>query len=105
MLKNQESWIINGGQTNYLKLERGTRQGDSLSEYPFILVLEIAFIKIKRNPNINSLNICNNDFLYTAYSDDTTFFYNMTNLQQKSRIILTLSLNFLVLKVTNQNVK
>ena len=30
--------------------------------------------RYKRNPNIKSLNICNIDFLYTAYADDTTFF-------------------------------
>ena len=40
-LKNQESCIINGGQTtNHVKLERGTRQGDPLSAYLFILVLD-----------------------------------------------------------------
>ena len=75
LLKYQESYIINGGQTrNYFKLKRGTRQWDPLSEYLFILVLEIAFIKIKQNPNIKSLNVCNNDFLYTAHADNTTFF-------------------------------
>ena len=30
--------------------------------------------RYKRNPNIKSLNICNIDFLYTAYADDITFF-------------------------------
>ena len=85
LLKNQESCIINGEQTtNYFKLERGAIQRDPLPAYLFILVLEIAFIKIKRNPNVKSLNVCNNDFLYTAYADDTTFFYKMQNLQQKS---------------------
>ena len=76
LLKNHDLCIINGGQTtNYFKLERGTRQGDLLSANLFILVLEVAFIKTKMNPNIKSLNVCNNDFLYTAYADDTTFFF------------------------------
>ena len=71
LLKNQESCIIKGGQTtNYSKLERGTRQGEPLSAYLFILKKK-------------SLNVYNNDFLYTAYTDDTTFFYKMKNLQEK----------------------
>ena len=48
LLMNQESCIINGGTTkNYFKLEKGTRQGDPISAYLFILVLEIAFLNIK----------------------------------------------------------
>ena len=44
LLKTQESCIINRGQTtNYFKLKRAIRQGDPLSAYHFILVLEIAF--------------------------------------------------------------
>ena len=81
MLKNQESYIINGGQTaNYFKLEKVARQGDPLSAYLFISILELAFIRIKTNPNIKSLNVCNYDFLYTAYAEDTAYFYKMENL-------------------------
>ena len=85
LLKNQEFCIINDGQTtNYFKLKRCARQGDPLSAYLFILIFETAFIKIKMKPNIKSLNVCNNDFLYIAYADNTTFFDKMKNLQQKS---------------------
>ena len=64
MLKNQEYCVINGGKTSkYFKLERGTRQGDPISAYLFILVLEIKV-----------LFLFDYEFLYTAYADDTTFF-------------------------------
>ena len=72
LLKNQEFCIINGGNAaKYFKLEKGTRQGDPVSAYLFILVLEIA---IKQNKNIRGPNIVNNAFLYTAYADDAAFF-------------------------------
>ena len=71
LIRNQESCIINRGPTtNYFKPERGTRQGDPISAYLFMLVLEIAFLFIIQNENINGLNIFENTFLYTAYTDD-----------------------------------
>ena len=49
LLGNQESCIISGGTTTkYMKLEKGTRQGDPISAYLFILILEIAFTFIKK---------------------------------------------------------
>ena len=49
LLRNRESCIINGGTTlKYFKLEKGTRQGDPISAYLFILILEIAFTFIKK---------------------------------------------------------
>ena len=75
LIQNQESCVINGGTTrNYFKLERGTRQGDQISTYSLILLLEIVFIFIMQNENINGLNIFENTFPYTAHADDNTFF-------------------------------
>ena len=74
LLQNQESCIINGGTTtNYFKIEKGTRQGDLVSAYLFILILEIVFLFTKEGKKINGLNIFDKTFLYTAYPDDTTF--------------------------------
>ena len=47
LLKNQESYVINGGHTTkYFRLEKGARKGDPISANLFILVLEILFIFI-----------------------------------------------------------
>ena len=60
--------------TKYSKLENDRRPGDPISAYLFILVLEIFFLCIKQNKNIQGINIFNHIFLYTAYADHTTFF-------------------------------
>ena len=80
LFQNQESCVINGGKTTrYFPLKRGTWQDHSISAYLFILVLEIAFIFVKENENIQGLTIFNNHVLYTAYADDTTFFLSNEN--------------------------
>ena len=49
ILTNQESCVMNGGNsTGYFKLERGARQGDPISAYLFILVMEIFFQMIRK---------------------------------------------------------
>ena len=79
ILNNQESCIINGGKTTkYFKLERDARQGNPISAYLFVLVLEIFFILIKNNPKVKGLNIFKHEFLYNAYANDTTFFLKDT---------------------------
>ena len=68
LLRSQESCIINSGNTSkYFELEKGTRQGDPISAYLFILVLEMVFLSVKKNKNIKSLNIFNHRFLYTTF--------------------------------------
>ena len=79
LLNNQESCVINGGKTlKYFKLERGTRQGDPISAYLFIIVLEVVFRIIKETSNIEGFEIFQKKFIYTAYADDTTFFLKNT---------------------------
>ena len=49
LIQNQESSVINGGITTiYFKLKRGTRQGDPIPAYIFILVLQIPFLFMMR---------------------------------------------------------
>ena len=75
MLKNQESCVIKCGKTTkYFPLQRGARQGDPVSAYLFILVLEVVFRLIKSSDKINGLEIKELMLLYSAYADDTIFF-------------------------------
>ena len=67
LMKNPESCVINGGKTTpYFKLERGTRQGDPISAYLFIIALEVVFSLIKANPDIEGLQFFSHTFLYSA---------------------------------------
>ena len=74
-MKNPESGIIHGGKaTPYFKLERETRQEDPIPTHMFIIALEIVFSLINANPDIEGLQSSSYGFLYSAYTDGTTFF-------------------------------
>ena len=75
--------MYNGHSTGYFPLERGTRQGDPLSAYLFILKLEIMFIQIRNNDQIKGLKINDNIIKLSAYADDTYFIaLDVPSLQQ-----------------------
>ena len=64
----------NGLSTGYFKLSRGTKQGDPLSPYLFILVLEILFIQVRNDPSVQGFKIGDIEIKLSAFADDTTFF-------------------------------
>ena len=57
----------------YFKYKKVACQGDPISVYFFILVLETVFCVGNLNKNVKGLNIFYDKFLYTAYADDATF--------------------------------
>ena len=62
----------------YFLLGRGVWQGDPILVLLFILVLEIVFLLIKTKPEIAGLTIFDHCYLYSAFTDDTTFFLKDT---------------------------
>ena len=53
LLGDQESCVINSGTiTRYYSLGTGTRQGDAISAFLFVLALEILFLLKKLKPEI-----------------------------------------------------
>ena len=64
--------MINGCLiTKYFRLKRGARQGGPISAYHCVLALEIIFVFITLDKNIDGINIFNHECLYTVYADDT----------------------------------
>ena len=96
-MKKWESCVINGGKTTpYFKLERGTRQGDPISAYLFIITLEVPFSLIKANPDIEDLQFFSHTFLYSAYADGTTFFSKKRESQRLINFLFFLDLKLIM---------
>ena len=65
------------------KIRQSTRQGDPISTYLFIPVLETVSNLIKENKNIHGLTFFDVSFLYSVYADDTTLFLKDTESVKK----------------------
>ena len=81
LIHKNESCVFNGGMsTGYFPLTRGSRQGDPISAYLFIIVMEVFFTIVRNNENIQGLDILGFKYLLTAYADDASYQeYNLRN--------------------------
>ena len=68
--------IVNGNTSEWIKIERGCRQGDPVSQYLFILCAEILSIMIKEDPIIKGIKIRDTEHKIIQFADDTLLFRN-----------------------------
>ena len=64
--------IINGHLSNAFAINRGCRQGDTLSPYLFVIAVEILALMIRKNKLIKGIKIDDVNLNVTQYADDTT---------------------------------
>ena len=66
------SCVSNNGHTsNYFRLGRGVRQGDPLSPYLFLLVVEVLANVIRQDSNIKGITVSGEHIKLLQYADDT----------------------------------
>ena len=88
---NIQSCVINNGTiSNIFTPERTVRQGDPLSPYLFIIVVETLAIAIRQNEVIKGIKIGNEETKLLQFADDTTAILTDTDSAVKLFEILNL---------------
>ena len=90
---NSKSFIMNGGySTCYFPLKRGTRQGDPLAPYLFLLLIEILIAMVRQNKNILGIEINGHEFKQCVFADDTTcFLHDLDSLSELKKTLTEIS--------------
>ena len=71
--KNTQSCVINNGLCcEYFNIERGVRQGDSLSPYLFVTAVETLAIAVRNEDSIKGIEINDLETKLLQFADDTT---------------------------------
>ena len=74
LFDNQGCVMNNGKTTDFFEFKRGTKQGDPISPYIFILIIEIMAIMIRSCQEIKGIKIGDLEKKLLLFADDTTFF-------------------------------
>ena len=84
----QSCVMNNGHSTGYFNLSRGTRQGDPLAPYLFILIIEMLATVVRENKYIKGIIIGDMEVKQCLYADDTTYFLkDITSFQHLMKVL------------------
>ena len=73
--KNTKSCVVVNGQVStWFQIERGCRQGDSLSPYIYMLSARILAIRIRQSSGVNGIKIKDVEYLISQFADDTSIY-------------------------------
>ena len=86
---------MGGHLTEKIILEQGVPQGDVVSPYVFILMVEILLIKINHTANIEGINFAKSEGRSETFADDTTIYITRTETNQAKLIFGKSNLLFL----------
>ena len=87
---NRDAQILMGGHmSEKINLHQGVPQGDVISPYIFILMVEILLIKINHTKNITGITYAQQEARSETFADDTTIFItrNEHNLRHATKYI------------------
>ena len=74
-LTDRETKILAGGHlTDTIHLQQGVPQGDIISPYLFLIMVEVLLIKITKTKNITGVTYALRDARAEAFADDITLF-------------------------------
>ena len=65
---------LNGQYSKWFDVKRGTRHGDPLSPYLFLICVEILSVWVRQNKSIGGIKILDEEIVFSQFADDTTFF-------------------------------
>ena len=71
---NHACVLNNGFATDFFSIARGTKQGDPISPYLFILVIEILASLVRQNSQIEGIWLGGKHKKLELFADDSTFF-------------------------------
>ena len=75
LYKNISSYVLNNGcATALFQAQRGVGQGDPVSPYLFIIVIELLAISIRSDREIEGIEVDNEEVKVELFADDLTAF-------------------------------